>query len=214
MKTSCFALAGAAIFAAGSAQAQLLDQPAPPQLRNADPAQSQPFAGSFRPFPRPYKIENETPISYDTIFDSYRTDPKLLAGVELSPNLALETGFVNLFSRGFHFVEYGRADERAGALGTKGFSSHFAGKLTVPVGERFSAYGKLGVAYSQRKASDGAGNSARDIDVGPYANVGARFKLNEKASVSGEFTRFGNTANKWGGETNATGVSTKLKVGF
>jgi hypothetical protein len=214
MKISCVALAAAALLAVGCAQAQLLDQATPSQLEKATPAQSQPFAGSFRPFPRPYQLETEKRISYDTIFDSYRTDPKLMMGVELSPNLAIETGYVNLRSRGFHFVDYGRADERAGALGAKGFSSYLAGKLTVPVGERFAAYGKLGVSYSLRKAHDSAGKSVAEIDAGPYANIGARYKLNEKASVSGEYTRFGATANKFGGDTNANGVTTKLKVGF
>lgn len=214
MKTSRFAFAVAALLAVGSAQAQLLDQPAAPLLEKAVPAQAQPFAGSFQPFPRPYAMGADTPtVRYDTIFDSYRTDPKLMVGVQLTPNVAIETGYANLFTRGFHFVDYGRADERAGALGTKGFTSYLAGKLTVPVGERFSAYGKVGIAFSQRNTHDQKGNPLTDIDAGPYANIGAKYKLTEKATVSGELTRAGDTA-KWGASSNATGVSAKLKMGF
>jgi hypothetical protein len=158
--------------------------------------------------------ENESTTAFDTAFDSYRTDPKLMVGVQLNPNLAVETGYTNLFSRGFHFVDYGRSDERSGALGTRGFSSYVAGKLAVPLGEQVSAWGKLGIAYSQQVSHDRAGLRVRDGDVGAYANVGARYKLNDRISVSGELTRSGDTANKWGGASNATGASATLKVGF
>lgn len=201
------------MFAVGGVEAQLLDQPTPPQLQKA--GLSPPFAGSFQPFPRPYvTVENGSTSIYDTIFDSYRTDPKFLAGVQLRPNLAIEAGYGNLLHRGFHFVDYGRAAERAGALGTTGSTSHVAAKLTVPVDDRLSAYGKLGLAYSQRNSHDEAGISTKDIDVGPYANIGAKYKLNEKASISGEVTRAGDTSSKFGNASNATGVSAKLKLGF
>jgi hypothetical protein len=62
MKISCVAFAAAALLAVGCAQAQLLDLATPSQLEKGTAAQSQPFAGSFRPFPRPYQIETEKPI--------------------------------------------------------------------------------------------------------------------------------------------------------
>jgi opacity protein-like surface antigen len=207
MKAFCLVLA-AALLAVGSAQAQLVDQPSPPQFEVRIPAQAQPFAGSFQVFPRSY-MRNETAIPDVKLFEDYRTDPKLRAGYDLTPTLAIEAGYANLFSRGFRHVDYGRADERAGALGAKGFSSYLAGKYMVPVGERFTAYGKLGVAVSERKTRD-----KTDVDVGPYANVGARYKLSEKASVTGEYEHYGDSARKWGGATNATGVNAKLKLGF
>jgi hypothetical protein len=66
----------------------------------------------------------------------------------------------------------------------------------------------------RRKTHDRAGSKVSDTDLGPYANVGARYKLNDRATISGEITRAGDTANKWGGAANATGASATLKLGF
>jgi hypothetical protein len=215
MRTRYFAPAVAAFFACTCVHAQGLEQPAPAISAKAAAAQPKAFAGSNAgPFAYIYNGASESTTAFDTAFDSYRTDPKLMAGVALRQNLAIEAGYANLFSRGFHVVEYGRADERAGALGTRGFSSYLAAKLTVPVSDQLSAHGKLGMAYSQRISHDPAGLAATEVDVGPYANIGARYKLNDRATISGELTHAGNTANKWGGASNGTGASATLKVGF
>jgi hypothetical protein len=210
MRNCTFTFVVAVLLASASARAQRLDQPTPPMSENA----AKPFSVSDKPFTYLNNGANQSTSIYDSAFGSYRTDPKLMAGLQISPHFALETGYGNLFSRGFHFVDYGRSDERAGALGTRGFSSYVAGKLTVPLGEQLSAYGKLGLAYSQRETHDRAGLRVSDADVGAYANVGARYKLNDRAAISGEITRAGDTANKWGGASNATGASAALKVGF
>jgi hypothetical protein len=212
VRTTCFALAAGGLVACACALAQRLDQPTPP-LEKASAVQPTVFAG-VPSATRLYTGENKSTTVFDTTFGGYRTDPKLMFGVQLNPNVAVEAGYANLFSRGFHFVDYGRSDERSGALGTRGFSSYLAGKLAVPLGEQVSAWGKLGIAYSQQVAHDRAGLRVRDGDVGAYANVGARYKLNDRISVSGELTRSGDTANKWGGTSNATGASASLKVGF
>jgi opacity protein-like surface antigen len=213
MKKFGFALT-AALLAAGSAQAQLLAQPDPPPPTLT---KAKPFSLAPQPLLRFYGY-NETSINAK-LFDDYRTDPKFFVGVDFTPNLAVEMGYVNLLNRGFHAVDYGRADERAGALGLKDFSSYLAGKFTVPVDERFAVYAKLGVAHSERTAKRGVAYSERtkdatEIDVGPYVNVGAEYKLSDKASVTGEFARYGDTAKKWGSDTNATGATAKLKLGF
>ena len=212
MKTSCLALA-AGLCAAGGAEAQLIDEPEPARLEARNPWQAQAFGKIRQPFPRPYAVnENATPNA--SLFDDYRTDPKLLVGLDLNSSLAIETGYVNQLSRGFHYVEYGRADERAGALGTKGSSTHLALKVTMPLSERLKAHGKLGVAYSERKYHTLTTTSQQDVDVGPYTSVGAQYRLTEKASVSAEYERYGDTAKKWGNDTNASGLRAKLKIGF
>jgi hypothetical protein len=210
MRTSTFAFAVAGLLASACVHAQRLDQPTPPMSERT----ANQFSSSLKPFTYLYNGANDNTAIYDSAFGSYRTDPKLVAGLQLSPHFAVETGYANLFSRGFHFVDYGRGDEWAGALGTRGFSSYVAGKLAIPIGGHLSAYGKLGVAYSQHEAHDRAGWRVSEADLGAYANVGARYKLNDRAVISGELTRAGDTANKWGGAANATGASASLKVGF
>jgi hypothetical protein len=98
--------------------------------------------------------------------EGFRTDPRLVAGVNLNPYLAVETGYRERIDRGFHAVDPGRPEDVSGALGVKGSHSYLAGKLTVPVNDSFSAYGKLGIAYSERKGGATNGNA-----------MGAKLKL-------------------------------------
>jgi opacity protein-like surface antigen len=211
----------AALLAAGGAQAQLIE-PAPAtattQLQAQPSAQSSAFARSFQPFPRVYG-SNEAPNPDPKLFGDYRSDPKLTLGVDLGGNFGIEAGYTNLRSRGVHYVDMGRADERANALGTRGSSSYLAGKLTVPVDDRLTAYGTLGVAVSDNNKRildqhDLSPKALKDSDVGVYAGVGARYKLSERATITGQAQRFGDTERKWGSDTNANGVSAKLKLGF
>ncbi|WP_296946883.1 porin family protein [uncultured Massilia sp.] len=146
-------------------------------------------------------------------FGRWVTDARLLAGIELTPYLALEGGYVNLVDRGTYFADYGRIDEAAGAMGVKGANTHAAVKLQVPVGERFEAYGKLGMAYSEFNHRDAKGRSVQETDAGPYVGAGARYRINGKASVSAGYEQYGDTANKWGTGNN-NGLKAKLNVGF
>jgi hypothetical protein len=194
-----------------SAQAQMLEQPSSPTLQAQTPA-AQVFGKLVQPGARAY-LRNETANDPDGLHPDYRTDAKLIGGIDLTPNLGIEAGLSNLYSRGFHYVLEGDAAGRAGAMGSNGVASYLAAKATAPVGERFSAYGKLGIASSMRNASE-KGQTLTDIDAGPYAAVGAHYKLSEKASLSTEYQRQGDTGKKWGNDTNANGVSAKLKLGF
>jgi hypothetical protein len=210
MKAPCLVLAAAGLAAAG-AQAQLVEPASGTPLQHQP--QPQAFTRSFQPQPRSY-VANEAEAPDPKLFPDYRTDPKLRFGFNLNPYFAIETGYQNLYSRGFHYAEPGRPEERAGALGNHGSASYVAGKLTVPVNEQFTAYGKLGVADSERTVRDSRTTSLVEGDIGPYAHVGAKYKLNDKASISAQYEKFGDSAKKFGNDSNASGVSAKLKIGF
>ena len=217
MNTIHLALA-AGLLAAGGAHAQLLDGAAASKDLSATRPLSPPFA-KIQPVPRTYmgNAAETDGLRYQdkSAFGVYVSDPKLFAGVNLSPNFAIETGYANLYTRGFHFADYARPDEVNGALGTKGANSYLAARLNVPVNDQFSAYGKLGVAVSERVAHDKTyRNTASDTDVGPYVGMGARYKVSEKASVTAGYEQYGNTAKKWGSETNNSGLQAKFKMGF
>ena len=216
MKTICFILA-AVTLAAGTARAQSPAEAPPTTLSSTPPAAS--VFAKVQPVPRTYMgnaAETVWPGMQDkSAFGVYVADPKLFAGVRLSPNVAVEAGHANLFTRGYHFVDYARPDEVAGALGTKGSNSYLAGRIDVPVTDSLSTYGKLGIAYSERTAHDQTLRATKtDSDVGAYAGLGATYKVSEKASVSAQYEQYGYTAKKWGSETNTSGVSAKFKMGF
>ena len=217
MTTTHLALA-AALLVAGGAQAQLLDNAAAPKDLSATKVLSPPFP-KIQPVPRTYmgNAAETGGLRFQdkSAFGVYVSDPKLFAGVNLAPNVAIEAGYANLYTRGFHFADYARPDEVNGALGTKGANSYLAARLDVPVDDQLSAYGKLGVAVSERVAHDKTlRNTVSDTDVGPYVGMGARYKVNEKASVTAGYEQYGNSAKKWGSETNNSGVQAKFKMGF
>jgi len=216
MNTIHIALA-AGLLLTGAAHAQLLDNAATKDL--AATHVPPPSFARIQPVPRTYmgNAAETGGLRYQdkSAFGVYVSDPKLFAGVNLAPNVAIEAGYANLYTRGFHFADYARPDEVNGALGTKGSNSYLAARLDVPVNDELSAYGKLGVAVSDRVAHDKSLRStASDTDVGAYVGMGARYRLNEKATVTAGYEQYGNSAKKWGSETNNSGLQARFKMGF
>lgn len=217
MTTIHIALAAGLSFA-GVAHAQLLDNAAATRDLSGLHVPPPSFA-KIQPVPRTYmgNAAETDGLRYQdkSAFGVYVSDPKLFAGVNLAPNFAIETGYANLYTRGFHFADYARPDEVNGALGTKGSNSYLAARLNVPVNDQLAAYGKLGVAVSDRVAHDRTlHNTVTDTDVGAYVGMGARYKVNEKAAVTAGYEQYGNSAKKFGSETNNSGLQAKFKLGF
>lgn len=207
MKVLRFVLTATAL-ASGSAQAQAVPGSLPPTLEPQAPAGATPFDRSFQPYPRVYG-SNRAAGSNDQLHKGFRTDARLVGGAELAPGLALEAGYVPGFDRGFHAIHEGRPEEVAGALAVGGYSTHLAGKVSLPLGERLSVYGKLGVAHSGRRI-----DGIRVTDTGIYTGAGGQYKLGENAGIDAEYGRHGNATSKWGSRTNADAVKASVKLGF
>lgn len=217
-------LAAAILLAAGGAHAQttipepdpspvLLPQPA--AALSSTPLLSQPFA-KIEPSERTYlkNVAEPNPIARQLApFSRWVTDPRLLAGVQLTPFIALEAGYVNLYDRGTHLVDSTRPEDLNGALNVKGMHTHAAAKVMIPAGDRWEAFGKVGVAYSEYKHRDELHRSVQESDTGVYAGAGAKYKLSEKASVSGSFERYGNS-DRWGPNSNNNSIKANVSLGF
>ncbi|MBB3222357.1 outer membrane beta-barrel protein [Pseudoduganella umbonata] len=214
----------AAIFLAASAQAQIVEQPSSTYTGPGQSATQALFDKAYRPYPRAYG-GNEAASPNDKAFAGlFKRDPRLVGGYELFPNLAIEAGYVYLLDRGFHPIEPG-PDEAPGGLNTNNFSSHLAVKYTLPLTDRLSAFGKVGIAHSVRTRTghqmaldagyDGATPVRRqETDRGRYLGAGAQYKLSEKASIDAQYGRHGDAASTFGKATNATGARANLKIGF
>lgn len=205
----------AALLAAGNVHAQAPEgPPMPVDIMTAVPAP--PF--TIQTMPRTY-LGNTTEGDANRIFDNgsafgvYRTDPKLVGGINLTRRVAIEAGYTNLVDRGHYLADYARPNDVAGALGVGGYNSYLAAKLTLPLGERLQVIGKLGIARSEY-ARPGIGSTLREIDVGPYVSVGLRYGLGKNASLVGAYERYGNTERRWGANTNNNGFSLKLDMRF
>lgn len=210
-----FSVAAALVLAAG-AHAQVLDGPPPPvDVMTAVPAP--PF--KIETLPRTY-LGNVADTGETHIFDNgsafgiYRADPRLVAGINLTRHVAIETGYTNLVNRGHYLADYARPDDVGGALGVKGFHSYLATRLAVPLDERLQLIGKLGVAHSEFNRPVLRSVSAREIDIGAYVSLGLQYRLGSNATLVGAWERYGTTAQRWGVNTNNNGFTIKLNMDF
>ena len=233
MKATGFALV-AVLVAMGSAQAQSID--APSSNLSAQPGgRYGPLAEGFKRYRSVYG-GNEAANPNDRLFKAqgFRTDPRLVIGYAFNQYLALEAGYSHLDDRGFHKPNPFNAREMAideavgaGVLGARSYTTHLAAKITVPVNERLTAYGKLGVAQSVVK-NDGfvtpnmaeahAGGKpatafGSEAGTGAYGALGAKYKLGDKATLKGEVIMNG-SADKFRSNSNASGVRGSVGFGF
>ena len=114
-----------------------------------------------------------------TANDKSDTGGKIYGGYNVDQNWGVEAGY----------TDFGK--ENVGAGNVKGSGTYVAGKYNFPLGERFSGYGKLGVAYNERKYDNGAGTHVNNYDTGLYGGVGVEYKLNEKLALNAEYERYG-----------------------
>ncbi len=212
MKRPAFLLA-AAVAAGAPAQAQLMEQAAAP-VALADTRPRSVFAAPRDPghqtFPRVYG-GNLNANPNDRLFAGlFKTDPRLLMGVATAPGLAFEAGYVNLLDQGFRPVNERDPEDTTGAIGLRGFNLHAAVKVTQPLGERLSAYGKLGVAHSQNRRG-----VLKGVDTGLYTGIGAQYKMSERVTIDGSFENHGHAAQRFENATNSSSrVKANLSLGF
>jgi len=110
--------------------------------------------------------------------DEYKTNAKIYGGYEFDQNWGVEAGYTN-FDK-----------EDIPSANVKGSGTYVAGKYSMPLGERFTGYGKLGVSYNERKLSSSLGQ-VNSYDTGLYGGVGVEYKLNEKLALNAEYERYG-----------------------
>ena len=212
MKRSALFLA-AAVATGAPAQAQLLE-PSPSPVELADTRARSVFSAprdqEGQAFPRVYG-GNLNANPNDRLFGGlFKTDPKLLMGIAVTPELAFEAGYVNLVDQGFRPVNERDPEDTTGAIGLRGFNLHAAVKVTQPLTERLSAYGKLGVARSENRRG-----VIKGVDTGLYTGVGAQYRVSERVTVDGAFENHGHAAERFQDATNSSSrVKANLNLGF
>jgi opacity protein-like surface antigen len=139
--------------------------------------------------------------------DKRHADAKIFGGVDFSNHLGVEAGYVNFSSRDRNYPEEWTGLPGGTTVSTKGYGAYVAAKYTVPINERFSAYGKLGVARSKRTWANAYNVSDNDV----YAGLGAQYKLNDTLSLVGEYENYGKRKD-FGARAGVW--SAGLKVGF
>jgi OOP family OmpA-OmpF porin len=140
---------------------------------------------------------------------SNKTDLKLFGGYEFDKNLGVEAGVTRYRSRDYNYLAVPGGGMES--YSTKGFSSYVAAKYSLPIGERFAAYGKLGLAHSQRKFSDSTGWHGKERDTGLYGALGVQATVSDNVALTLEWERYGKEKNMGAKENQ---WSAGVKVGF
>lgn len=119
--------------------------------------------------------------------DGWKASAKVFGGYEFTQNLGVEAGYTDLRSSDFSYTRNGK-----GVNGySNGYGAYVAGKYNMPLNDKFSAYGKLGVAYSKRKVEANDGLHINEHNTGAYAALGVEYRLNQKVALIGEYERYG-----------------------
>ena len=130
--------------------------------------------------------------------ERFKSSGKLFGGYDFTENWGVEAGYTD-----FRSTAYTWGDGFKGSF--RGGSMYLAGKATMPVGERFGLFAKLGVAHNRRRVDQGIFFS-EDTTTGGYASVGAEYKLNEKVALSLEYERYRKDVHEMGASVWTAGA--------
>lgn len=139
--------------------------------------------------------------------DDWKAGGKVFAGYNFDQNWAVEAGY----------TRFGNQDVNISSVPgfpqgeVKSSSSYVAAKYAMPLNERLSAYGKVGVARNERKVNLPYGGDSKDNDNGVYGAVGLQYALGQNLALVGEYERYGKQTDV-GAKSDV--VSVGLKVGF
>lgn len=108
--------------------------------------------------------------SVDYVGAATKASPKVFAGYQFKPQLALEGGATDL---------------------KNGYGMYIAVKPSVPLTDKLSAYGKVGVAQTRRQAlpAPSAATLGKKTDTGAYGAFGLQYSITPNAAVTVEYER-------------------------
>ena len=101
--------------------------------------------------------------------DDWRAGGKVFGGYNIDQNWAVELGYTHFGSRDY---DTNVPSGLPGRASVKGNSSYVAAKYAYPLNERFSAYGKLGASYNERKNRVAGYGDYNERDTGLYGGLG------------------------------------------
>ena len=137
-------------------------------------------------------------ITSRSSIDDSATAWKLFGGYQVNKHFGLEGGYADL---GRYDINSSVTAPGAGP-GAGNWEADNVWSLAavgyLPIHDRFSAFGKAGLAYSRvnfTHSSPGAAVNASDNTTNPLFGLGLKYDFTKNASVRGEFERYQNLAN-------------------
>lgn len=126
---------------------------------------------------------------------------KIYGGFEFNKTWGVEVGYADFGNL--------RNTYTVGTLNAKSRGVYTAGTVTLPLGEHFSLFGKLGVTANHSSASGPAG-SVSGNQGSLMGGVGAAFNITKNIAVAVEYENFGKVAEDAKVEMVSVGVRYKF----
>jgi OmpA-OmpF porin, OOP family len=142
-----------------------------------------------------------------TSCDNEDSSWKILVGYQFNRNFALEFGYADLGAASattppFVFPPFGTIP--GANLQIEATTWELVGVGSVPIAERFSIYGKLGLYRADTETSvsftDGTSGSQSDSNTGLTFGLGLRYDFTRNLGVRAEWQRYGDVSEAASGE--------------
>jgi OOP family OmpA-OmpF porin len=127
-------------------------------------------------------------ISGVTDNGGHKTSAKIFGGYEFDRTWGLEAGYTDFRKSGFNYTT---ANGTAGQGTSDGHATYLAAKANMPVNEKVSVFGKLGVQNSHRSFTTNTGLSGSSSETGAYGAAGLQYNLSKEVSLTAEYERYG-----------------------
>lgn len=134
-----------------------------------------------------YRIPNASDVSSR----GFKGSGKIFGGAEIDQTYAVEAGYTDFRKSRANY----RVNGVPGVAEADGYGAYVAGKATMPVTDKVSAYAKLGVAHTKREMTSSTPGLGRKVsDNAAYGALGAQYAINQQVSLIAEYERFGKKA--------------------
>jgi OOP family OmpA-OmpF porin len=120
--------------------------------------------------------------------DGYKFSGKVFGGVELTDKFGVEAGYTDFRKAGGNYTLNGASANTE----TDGYGAYIAGKAAMPLNDKFSVYGKLGVAHTKAEMQSATASLNRKVsDNGAYGALGMQYNVTPQVAVIAEYERYG-----------------------
>jgi OOP family OmpA-OmpF porin len=120
--------------------------------------------------------------------DGYKFSGKVFGGVELTDKFGVEAGYTDFRKAGGSYTLNGAN----ATTETDGYGAYVAGKAAMPLNDKFSVFGKLGVAHTKAEMQSAtAGLNRKVSDNGAYGALGMQYNVTPQVALTAEYERYG-----------------------
>lgn len=121
--------------------------------------------------------------------DGYKASGKVFGGYDIDQTWGVEAGYTDVRKSNYNYTLNGLP----GHAESDGNSFYVAGKVTAPITDQFSVYGKLGAARNKSTLTSSTNPvlNRSESKTEAYGGVGVQYNLNQKVALTAEYERYG-----------------------